>query len=198
VLRRSASSAISTRTNRQQKKAGRPYTSVKSVSEILEALEIITATDSESKAYTVTGGSITSTLEGKSEVDFYLQYPEAIEKRFPRRWISKVVVQALLKEEVKRFHDAGVQIYHPNFEIWDRNLFETVCAGKARHIGREEWIRRILDAATVFPPSCVIPNFVAGVEMAGPAGFRARPGRNSSSCRSIDRAHLGRGYRREV
>ena len=44
---------------RQQKQAGRPYTSVKSVAEILEALEIIAATDSESKAYTVTGGSIT-------------------------------------------------------------------------------------------------------------------------------------------
>ena len=156
---------------RQQKASGRPYTSVKSVAEILEALEIIAAADSESKAYTVTGGSITSTLEGKSEVDFYLQYPEAIEKRFPRRWISKVVVQALTRDEVQKLRDAGVQIYHPNFEIWDRRLFETLCAGKARFIGREEWIRRILDAATVFAPEHVIPNFVAGVEMARPAGF---------------------------
>ena len=156
---------------RQQKAAGRPYTSVKSVAEILEALEIIDAADSDSKAYTVTGGSITSTLEGKSEVDFYRQYPEAIEKRFPRRWISKVVVQALARDEVQKLRDAGVQIYHPNFEVWDRRLFESLCAGKARFIGREEWIRRILDAATVFAPEHVIPNFVAGVEMATPAGF---------------------------
>ena len=158
---------------RQQKKAGRPYTSVKSVAEILEALEIIAETDSDSKAYTVTGGSITSTLEGKSEVDFYLHYPEAIEKRFPGRWISKVVVQALPKDEVQKLRDAGVQIYHPNYEIWDKKLFETLCAGKARYIGREEWIRRILDAATVFPPEHVIPNFVAGIEMAGPGAFES-------------------------
>ncbi len=156
---------------RQQRKAGRPYTSVKSVEEILEALEIITATDSESKAYTVTGGSITSKLEGKSEIDFYVQYPEAIEKRFPRKWISKVVVQALPRDDVQRLHDAGVQIYHPNYEVWDKNLFETLCAGKARYIGREQWIRRILDAAEVFGPEHVIPNFVAGIEMAGPTGF---------------------------
>jgi len=156
---------------RQQIKSGRPYTSVKSVEEIVEALEIIAETDSESKAYTVTGGSITSTLGGLSEVDFYSRYPEAIEKRFPRRWISKVVVQALPQEEVQKLHDSGVQIYHPNYEVWDKNLFEILCAGKARYIGRDEWIKRILDAATVFEPANVIPNFVAGVEMSKPDGF---------------------------
>ncbi len=158
---------------RQQRKAGRPYTPVKSVEEIIEALEIVASTDSESKAYTVTGGSITSRLDGRSEVEFYLRYPEAIEKRFPRRWISKVVVQALPIDEVRRFRDAGVQIYHPNYEIWDRRLFELLCAGKARHIGREEWIRRILDAAGVFGPENVIPNFVAGIEMSKPHGFNS-------------------------
>ncbi len=156
---------------RQQKKAGRPYTPVKTVEEIVEALEIIASTDSESKAYTVTGGSITSKLDGKSEIDFYLRYPEAIEKRFPGRWISKIVVQALPKDQVQRFRDVGVRIYHPNYEIWDKRLFEILCAGKARYIGRDEWIRRILDAAGVFGPENVIPNFVAGIEMSRPHGF---------------------------
>ncbi len=156
---------------RQQKKSGRPYTSVKSVEEVVEALDIIASTDSESKAYTVTGGSITGLLEGKTEIDFYIRYPEAIEQRWPGRWISKVVVQALKKDEVQRLRDAGVQIYHPNFEIWDKRLFELYCPGKARYIGRDEWIRRILDAAAVFGSDRVIPNFVAGVEMAPPAGF---------------------------
>jgi hypothetical protein len=156
---------------RQQRRAGRPYTSVKSVEEVLEALEIVASTDSESKAYTVTGGSITSALEGRAEAEFYARYPEAIEKRFPGRWISKLVVQALGREEVRRFRDAGVQIYHPNYEVWDARLFEILCPGKARYIGRDAWIRRILEAAEVFGPECVIPNFVAGIEMARPAGF---------------------------
>ena len=168
---------------RQQKDAGRSCTPVKSVEEILEALEIIAAIEDEgnddanenkiggSKAYTVTGGSISGRLEGKSEIDFYVAYPEAIERRWPGRWISKVVVQALPEDEVKRLRDAGVQIYHPNFEIWDKRLFETCCPGKARNVGRDAWLQRILDAAKIFGPEHVIPNFVAGVEMAQPVGF---------------------------
>jgi hypothetical protein len=156
---------------RQQKKSGRPYTSVKTVEEILEALEIIASTDSESRAYTVTGGSITGRLEGLTEIEFYERYPAAIERRFPGRWISKVVVQPMPKEDVQRLRDAGVKIYHPNFEIWDRRLFETICSGKARYIGYEEHMRRIIDATHVFGAAHVIPNFVAGVEMSRPDGF---------------------------
>lgn len=171
---------------RQQKKSGRPYTSVKSVEEIVEALEIIASSDTEAKAYTVTGGSITGSLDGKSETDFYIRYPEAIERRWPRRWISKVVVQALPRDDVQRFHDAGVQVYHPNFEIWDKRLFELYCPGKSRYIGREEWIRRILDAAAVFGPDRVIPNFVAGVEMAPPSGFRSVDEAIASTAEGLD------------
>lgn len=159
---------------RQQLEAGRPYTGVKSVDEILEALAIINQTDTQepiSRAYTITGGSVTTKLHGLSEVDFYARYAEAIEQRFPRRWISKMVVQALPVDEVKKLKDVGVQIYHPNYEIWDERLFNLICPGKARYIGRNEWIKRILDAATIFEPSHVIPNFVAGVEMAKPYGF---------------------------
>ncbi len=158
---------------RQQRRSGRSYTAVKSVDEILQALDIIADTDSDSRAYTVTGGSITSSLQGMEEVDFYARYPEAIEKRFPGRWISKMVVQAQPVEAVRRFRDVGVQIYHPNYEVWDRGLFDTICAGKAAYIGRDEWIERILESAEVFGPANVIPNFVAGIEMSRPHGFRS-------------------------
>ena len=171
---------------RQQKKSGRPYTSVKTVEEIIEALEIIVSTDSDSRAYTVTGGSITGSLEGKSELEFYVQYPEAIERRWPGRWISKIVVQALPRDEVQRLRDAGVRIYHPNFEIWDKRLFELYCPGKARYVGRDEWTRRILDAAAVFGAERVIPNFVAGVEMAPPAGFAAVDDAIDSTAEGLD------------
>ncbi|MGH9481365.1 MAG: hypothetical protein ACRD1L_04680 [Terriglobales bacterium] len=83
---------------RQQIQAGRPYTGVKSVEEILEALEIIAATDSASRAYTITGGSVTSQLKGQPEAEFYAQYAAAIESRFPGRWIGKMVTQALPRE----------------------------------------------------------------------------------------------------
>jgi hypothetical protein len=158
---------------RQHKAAGRPYTGVKPVDEVLEALEIIAKydTDGASKAYTLTGGSITSHVGGKAEADFYGQYASAIEEHFPGRWIGKVVAQALPRESVQRFHDYGVRIYHPNYEVWDKRLFELYCPGKERYVGREEWHRRILDSAEIFGPRNVIPNFVAGIEMAEPFGF---------------------------
>ncbi len=156
---------------RQQIAAGRPYQIVKTPEEIIEALEIIAETDKDARAYTVTGGAITSKLRGQTEADYYERYPLAIEKRFPRRWISKLVVQALPLDDVKRFKDVGVQIYHPNYEIWDDRLFGILCAGKERYVGRSEWHRRILDAASVFGSDHVIPNFVAGIEMSKPHGF---------------------------
>jgi hypothetical protein len=156
---------------RQQKKSGRVYSGVKSVEEILEALEIVHQSDSISRAYTITGGSVISEIHGKSEVEFYAQYPQAIEERFPGRWISKLGVQALPKSDVQRFKEAGVQIYHPNYEVWDPGLFKILCAGKNRYIGRDKWIDHVLDAAGVFGSSHVIPNFVAGIEMSKPHGF---------------------------
>lgn len=158
---------------RQHKQAGRPYTGVKPVEEVIEALRIIDEFDTEgaSHAYTLTGGSVTSTVEGLKEAEFYGRYSRAIEEHFPGRWIGKVVAQALPREEAKIFKEHGIQIYHPNYEVWDSRIFKLVSPGKERYVGREEWHRRILDARDIFGARYVIPNFVAGVELAKPHGF---------------------------
>ncbi|HZO34283.1 MAG TPA: radical SAM protein [Gaiellaceae bacterium] len=158
---------------RQHKREGRPYTGVKPVADVLEALELIDRYDTEraSTAYTLTGGSVTSSVDGLAEADFYGRYAQAIEARFPGRWIGKVVAQALPRADVQRYKDYGITIYHPNYEVWDARLFALISPGKQRYVGREEWHRRIFDAAEVFGPRYVIPNFVAGVEMAKPFGF---------------------------
>ena len=156
---------------RQQREQGREYTAVKSIDDVVEAMTLIHAHDTVSRAYTVTGGSITTTLQGMGEAEWYARYAEAIESRFAGRWIPKAVVQAFPKDEVQVLKDAGYRIYHPNYEIWDERLFDWICPGKARYVGRSEWMKRIVDAADVFGASHVIPNFVGGVEMAQPHGF---------------------------
>jgi hypothetical protein len=158
---------------RQHKREGRPYTGVKPVDDVLEALALIDRHDSDrtSTAYTLTGGSITSSVDGLAEADFYGRYAQAIEDRFPGRWIGKVVAQALPRADVQRYKDYGITIYHPNYEVWDARLFALISPGKQRYVGREEWHRRIFDAAEVFGARYVIPNFVAGVELARPYGF---------------------------
>src|SRR5881394_389340 len=149
---------------RQHRRAGRPYTGVKPVEDVLEALALIDRYDTleASKVYTLTGGSVTSTVDGLAEADFYGRYAQAIEDRFPGRWIGKVVAQALPKADVQRFKDYGITIYHPNYEVWDKRLFSIISPGKERYVGREEWHRRIFDAAEVFGPR---------VELARPFGF---------------------------
>jgi hypothetical protein len=158
---------------RQHKQEGRPYTGVKPVEDVLEALTLIDRYDTAkaSHAYTLTGGSITSIVDGLPEADFYGRYAQAIEERFPKRWIGKVVAQALPRADVQRYKDYGITIYHPNYEVWDKRLFSIISPGKERYVGREEWHRRIFDAAEVFGARYVIPNFVGGVEMAKPFGF---------------------------
>lgn len=157
---------------KQQREAGRSYHAVKPVDRLLHALDKVVASGARAEAYTLTGGSVTSRIEDLDEASFYIRYAEAIEERFPGRWIGKMVVQALPKEDVRRIRDAGIVIYHPNYEIWDRDLFEIICPGKARYVGRDTWIQRILDAAEIFDPERVIPNFVGGIEMARPHGFK--------------------------
>jgi hypothetical protein len=173
---------------RQHKREGRPYTGVKPVADVLEALELIDRydTDRTSKAYTLTGGSVTSTVDGLAEADFYGRYAQAIEERFPGRWLGKVVAQALPRADVQRYKDYGISIYHPNYEVWDKRLFELISPGKQRYVGREEWHRRILDAAEVFGPRYVIPNFVAGVEMAKPFGFETVDEAIASTTEGLD------------
>jgi hypothetical protein len=173
---------------RQHKREGRPYTGVKPVEDVVEALTIIDRHDTQaaSKAYTLTGGSITSTVDGLGEADFYGRYAQAIEERFPGRWLGKVVAQALPRADVQRYKDYGITIYHPNYEVWDERLFAIVSPGKQRYVGREEWHRRIFDAAEVFGPRFVIPNFVAGVELARPFGFRTVDEAIASTTEGLD------------
>lgn len=171
---------------RQQREQGRPYTPVKSIDDIVEAMGLIAEHDNITKAYTVTGGSITKSLQGMKEAEWYAQYAQAIESRFAGRWISKAVVQAFPKEETKLLKEAGYQIYHPNYEIWDEKLFDWICPGKARYVGRAEWMKRIVDAADVFGPEHVIPNFVGGVEMAQPHGYTDVDEAIASTARGLD------------
>lgn len=174
--------------NYRQQKKERSYTAVKNIEEIIESLKIIEIYDTEksSKAYTVTGGSITKEFQGDTEAAFYAKYARAIEKEFPNRWMGKAVVQALPAEEVKILKEAGYQIYHPNFEVWDKNLFQKLCPGKEKYIGRDAWIRRIIDAAEIFGASHVIPNFVAGIEMSKPHGFQTMQKSISSTAEGLN------------
>lgn len=120
----------------------------------------------------ITGGTVVDRLHGKPEHEFYLPYVDAI-----RRWMGNRVTVNLqtapwTKELEKVAREHGVTTRMPNFEVWDARLFNIICPGKARFLGRDEWLKRTLDQVDVFGVGNVIPGFVAGVEMAQPWGFK--------------------------
>ena len=123
---------------RQHKQAGRPYTGIKPVEDVLEALAIIDEYDTARRRARPTRSPAAPSRArstGSEEADFYGRYAQAIEERFPGRWIGKVVAQALPRADVQRFHDYGITIYHPNYEVWDERLFEM-------HLPRQGALRR--------------------------------------------------------
>lgn len=171
---------------RQQKREGRPYTGIKDPAHVVEALERIAVTDTTAKAFTITGGSVTGKLAGKDEVEFYLQYPRAMSDKLKEHFIAKMVIQAWELDDCRKARDAGIQIYHPNYEVWDKELFQKICPGKERFIGRDNWIRRVVASARVFGAQNVIPNFVGGVEMADGVGFTSEDAAVASTSEGLE------------
>lgn len=137
---------------------------------VAEAVEL---SSSSVKRYLITGGAI---RDYKKEVEFYLNYVRRTEESLSRDIPLRLNVQALRREDLEKFYELGVDYYHPNLEVWDERLFSLLSPGKERNVGREEWLRRTVEAVKIFGVGNVSPNFVAGVEMAYsdsfPYGFR--------------------------
>ncbi|MBI2919317.1 MAG: radical SAM protein [Chloroflexi bacterium] len=164
--------------NARQMKETQSYTlsaPVKTVEQIAEVAREI-GREAASAGYPtpvrfiLTGGTITTQLHGKAEDDFYLEYAQAVKGSGHR---LHVTLQTNAKDlaTLKRYRSGGVDSHHANMEVWDERLFPWVCPGKARRVGRDAWIRSMLDSVDVFGEGVVRPNFVCGVEMARPNGF---------------------------
>jgi len=81
-------------------------------------------------------------------------------------------VGARPKADIERLHTTGIPALHHNMEVWDEGLWPIICPGKSRVVGREEWVRRMIDSAEVFGKGHILSNFVSGVEMSKPYGFK--------------------------
>lgn len=175
--------------NARQMKLSRDFTltaPVKSVADVVTVCEYV-ANDAQnigaSQGFVLSGGSITKTLHGKSEVDFYEEYVRAIKNIATRPRIT-FEVNARPREEVRRYKDAGADHIHFNMEVWDKKLFPWINPGKAERVGWDNWVRWMEDAVEVFGNGMVQPSFVSGIEMARPHGFKtvAEAVRSASDC----------------
>src|SRR5262249_56275041 len=99
---------------RQHKQAGRPYTGIKPVEDVLEALAIISEhDDGASHAYTLTGGSVTSTVDGLAEADFYGRDAPGVGERVSGRGGGKGGAPAAPAPGGRPHQDDRMPVYHP-------------------------------------------------------------------------------------
>lgn len=164
---------------RQLKKVRGPLEVPKAFKDVKQVATVIneyfreeTSPDSRMLSVIMTGGTITSKVNGKNYVDFTTEYISAVREKIGQRIPFVAIVEAWPKADVSRLWEAGASTYNPNIEVWDKGLFQTLCPGKEKNVGRDEWIRRTIDAVEVFGEGNVSPDFVAGVEMAQPYGFK--------------------------
>ena len=107
-----------------------------------------------------------------NEIDRYIRIFSAISRGFSRRFSSQLMAPAYKKEDLKRiYRETLIDSYCPNIEVWDKGLFQTLCPGKAKWIGHDEWIKRTVEAVEVFGTGKVFTQVVAGAELASPSGF---------------------------
>lgn len=128
----------------------------------------------------LTAGTV---LSGKEllddEVETYIQVLQKIGENFPKteknpegRFPSQLIGTAYSKKQLKRLHDStGLMSYTADIEVLDKEKFEWICPGKARHIGYDEWVRRLYDAVEIFGEGYVNTGIVGGTELAKPNGY---------------------------
>jgi len=109
------------------------------------------------------------------EVDYYIAILKEVGRNFrSHKYPSQMIGTAFEKDQLKRLYaETGLTSYTSDIEVLDEGLFNRLCPGKAEWIGYKEWKKRLVDAVDVFGHGRVNSGLVAGIELAGPHGFRS-------------------------
>ncbi|MDR1425229.1 MAG: hypothetical protein LBI92_11600 [Azoarcus sp.] len=112
---------------------------------------------------TVTGGFIPE----RREVDYYIDVAEAIQEATGLANFSGTacIGAPLDLDVIDKYKEAGYECIATNMEIWDANIFKTICPGKEAICGgRDNWIKALLHEVGVFGKGYVRSYFVSGIE----------------------------------
>ncbi len=117
------------------------------------------------------GGGLYNT---RQEARLHIECLEAILTRIEAPEEITILSQALVKEDQQRLKDLGATNVCFDMEVWNEDLWPKLLPGKAKAVGRKEWLSRLEDAVDVFGRGHVGTNFVAGFECAPRPGFLSR------------------------
>lgn len=112
---------------------------------------------------TITGGFIPE----RREVEYYIDVAEAIQERTGLEDFggAACVGAPADLDVIDKYKEAGYSAISSNMEIWDANIFKTICPGKEEICGgRQNWINALKHEVEVFGKGNVRSYFVAGIE----------------------------------
>lgn len=115
------------------------------------------------EAITITGGFIPE----RREVEYYIDVAEAIQDATGLKDFggTACVGAPADLDVIDKYYEAGYRGISSNMEIWDENIFKTICPGKDQICGgRQNWINALKHEVEVFGKGRVRSFFVAGIE----------------------------------
>lgn len=107
----------------------------------------------------------------KKEAGFYKRALEAIVEQNGAPEEIQIFSQAFDEEDQRDLKSLGATNVLFNLEVWNERLWPALLPGKARAIGRGEWLRRLTKAVDIFGRGHVGCGFVGGFECAPRSGF---------------------------
>lgn len=155
----------------EQKKGGEAMVLRKEADRVAEVLDVALH-EKQYRHIMTSGGTILSTYQGMTEVEWYCYMLNTIRERILAWYPACLQIGALDDEGWKKLYDTGIPTVQPNIEVWDKRLFDIICPGKSKVVGYDQWIKRTINAVKYWGVGNVNPNFVGGVEMAQPFGFQ--------------------------
>jgi hypothetical protein len=100
------------------------------------------------------------------EYNFFIPYIEAIKKRTGEenlRGVIAIGVPANLSE-IDLVYEYGLSGINLDIEVWHPSMFEYICPGKSKRIGRDGWLEGLEHAARLFRPGNTVTALVTGLE----------------------------------
>jgi hypothetical protein len=149
---------------------GRSHEVRPNVDDMREALDTIWREQHAIGYLAFSGGSL---FNRSKEADAFVRYMEAARSTGLPLPTTVAAIQALDRDDTRRLRDAGFDYACYSMEVWDEDAWRAVLPGKAESVGRDRWMRCLVDAVEEFGPGRVLCNFVAGVETAVPGLYRS-------------------------
>jgi biotin synthase-related radical SAM superfamily protein len=112
---------------------------------------------------TISGGFVPE----RREVEYYLDVADAIKEHTGLADFNGTacVGAPLDLDVIDKYKEAGYRTIATNIEIWDKNIFRSICPGKDQQCGGwDHWVKALEYEVQVFGHGRVRSNIVAGIE----------------------------------